>query len=112
MDSELASLMPNNMQDKGLQESSPNTSELRKYVQVGSFYNIYEAGAAAFMFVGHSNRQLRIRNLQAQAVLAERGNIPPQAQMATKMMRFDDLELRRGPFNKPQAKRFCLRVKR
>ncbi|KAH7622354.1 hypothetical protein NADE_004941 [Nannochloris sp. 'desiccata'] len=81
MDSELASLMPNNMQGKGLQDSSLNTSELRKYVQ-------------------------------GQAVLAERGNIPPQAQIATKMMRFDDLELRRGPFNKPQAKRFCLRVKR
>lgn len=34
MDSELASLMPNNMQGKGLQDSSLNTSELRKYVQV------------------------------------------------------------------------------
>ena len=112
MDSELASLMPNNMQDKGLQGSSLNTSELRKYVQVGPYYTIYEAGAATFIFVGHSNRQLRIRNLQGQTVLAERGNIPPQAQRITKTMRFDDLELRRGPFNKPQAKRFCLRVKR
>ena len=60
MDSEVARLMPNNMQDKGLQDASLNTSEIRKYVQVSWYYYIDKECAAAFLFAGHSNRQLGI----------------------------------------------------
>jgi hypothetical protein len=107
MDSELANLMPHNLDREGLLASPADTAELREYIQASRGPR---AGRARSLLRGARPDGWNVP-LQAHAVLGERGNLPQRVDSPSKM-RAPDLGARVGTGRAPQAKRFCIRIKR
>ena len=108
MDSELANLMPHNLDREGLLASPADTAELREYIQASRGPR---AGRALPPPPGARPDGWNAPPLQAHAVLGERGNLPQRVDSPSKM-RAPELGARAGTGRAPQAKRFCIRIKR
>jgi hypothetical protein len=112
MDSELAGLMPNINLQREPTDSSLNTAEIRKYMKVSRSDDLLPASALPCPLPDPLTDSWADPSSQVHPVLTERGNVPPPAPGSMRKHRLDDLDMRAGTGRVPQAKRFCIRIRR